>query len=332
MRGAHRLETLDALRGLAALAVVAYHYFSAYFWFGLMGVELFFVISGFVILMTLERARSVREFAIGRAARLYPVYWLSVAVVGALVLANHEFGLSTTLLNATMLQMFFGQPNISTPYWTLAYELWFYVVMAGIFAMGRLRSIDAIALAWLCLVIVFRSATLVTGRGLGLWHNPAVELLLMPHYGHLFVAGMMLYRIHKGAAGALTYVVLALAVGYSLFGRTDWAAIPAVIYFPVTVLIVLTVWAAAAGRLRMLNAPSLLAVGGCSYALYLLHEPILRVAGLLSGDLGALYLFRALIVLPLSIGASLLVRKYLELPAQALIKRRLSPRPALVAA
>ncbi|MEK4129105.1 acyltransferase [Solibacillus sp. FSL W8-0474] len=80
-----RLTELDALRGLAALAVVIFHYTTRYnelfghekssylnFTFGHMGVNLFFMISGFVIFMTLRRINNVKEFAIKRAFRLYP--------------------------------------------------------------------------------------------------------------------------------------------------------------------------------------------------------------------------------------------------------------------
>ena len=88
VREARRLHSLDALRGLAALGVVAYHYLDQPAYYGLLGVELFFIISGFVILMTLERVPSLLQFAIGRAARLYPAYWFSVAVAGVFLLGN----------------------------------------------------------------------------------------------------------------------------------------------------------------------------------------------------------------------------------------------------
>ena len=76
-----RLVELDALRGIAAVVVVLYHltYWNdaagqapfSVFW-GHYGVELFFIISGFVIFMTLAQARDLRAFAVSRVARLYP--------------------------------------------------------------------------------------------------------------------------------------------------------------------------------------------------------------------------------------------------------------------
>src|SRR3954454_2537178 len=86
-----RFQELDVLRGLAALAVVLFHYLTRYdqiytprgdvpfgFPFGTSGVELFFVISGFVIFMTLARCASASDFLISRFSRLYPTYWAAV--------------------------------------------------------------------------------------------------------------------------------------------------------------------------------------------------------------------------------------------------------------
>ena len=86
-----RLLELDALRGLAALAVVLFHYTVYYgktvdhadnpwfrFSYGHYGVMLFFMISGFVILMTLDRTKTVWDFAVARFCRLYPVYWAAM--------------------------------------------------------------------------------------------------------------------------------------------------------------------------------------------------------------------------------------------------------------
>src|SRR5262245_16693709 len=79
-----RLRELDALRGVAALFVMFYHFsmdrtgFERYLSFGTTGVDLFFIISGFVIFMSLEKVSDSREFIINRISRLYPTYWAAV--------------------------------------------------------------------------------------------------------------------------------------------------------------------------------------------------------------------------------------------------------------
>ncbi len=93
-----RVGELDALRGLAVLSVVAFHYTTFYqqeqghlqplgfgFPAGNYGVHLFFLISGFVIFMSLERTRSAMDFAVSRFSRLFPAYWAAMAITAAVV-------------------------------------------------------------------------------------------------------------------------------------------------------------------------------------------------------------------------------------------------------
>lgn len=94
-----RLLELDALRGLAALAVVLYHYFYRYnelyghhgnfavdwTYFGKLGVELFFMVSGFVIFMSLNRVNRPVDFLVSRFSRLYPTYWCALILTFTVV-------------------------------------------------------------------------------------------------------------------------------------------------------------------------------------------------------------------------------------------------------
>ena len=88
-----RIAEIDTLRGLAALWVVFYHYTYRYgqiygenllpwtvFKHGYLGVQVFFVISGFVIYLTLERRNNLLDFAVSRFSRLFPVYWAAIGV------------------------------------------------------------------------------------------------------------------------------------------------------------------------------------------------------------------------------------------------------------
>ncbi|HET6158754.1 MAG TPA: acyltransferase [Dongiaceae bacterium] len=320
MPRSERLHAIDGLRALAALGVLAYHLFDREAYYGLLGVELFFVISGLVILMTLERVRSLREFVISRAARLYPGYWLSVAATGTLLLLNHETNVRTVLLNATMAQAFIGVPDIIHPYWTLAYELWFYAVMAVIYRWNLLQRVDRIALAWLCLMFVYRASMLAFDRGAGLYRDFSFQLLLMPQFGHLFIAGMMIYRLQTGRSNLATRLCLGLSVAYSLFGRSDWASIPAAIYFPVNAAFILAVWAGAAGRLEILGRRPWLDLGLASYSLYLLHVPVSKVAfALFAQD----HWMAVSISIIACIAAALLSRVIIEQPVQQWAKRAL---------
>jgi peptidoglycan/LPS O-acetylase OafA/YrhL len=152
-----RIRELDSLRGIAAVAVALFHLAYWYgnpppdrwlFLWGHYGVELFFLISGFVIFMTLERSKSVYDFAVSRVARLYPAYWVAVALTSIVAYAAFprwdsappSFGV--VLVNLTMLQRFFMVGEIDKSYWTLAIELSFYVAIAAAFKARLMSRIE----------------------------------------------------------------------------------------------------------------------------------------------------------------------------------------------
>jgi len=163
------LVELDALRGIAAVLVVLFHFT----WkihammpgapavpyglaWGAYGVHLFFAISGFVIFMTLERTRSGADFAVHRFARLFPAYW---AGIGVTTLAVHLLGTPAlaqpapvVLANVTMLQGFAYLPAVDGVYWTLTVELAFYCIVTVIFvalSANALRLLVHPLLLWL---------------------------------------------------------------------------------------------------------------------------------------------------------------------------------------
>lgn len=212
-----RFFMLDALRLVAALAVMAYHYtaFKHGFWgvpaaekfqflskftaYGALGVELFFVISGFVILMSAQ-GRSVRDFAASRISRLFPAY--VVAVLAAAVLFTYvapgqfkDLTLSQVLANLTMIQQGLGVPHIDGVYWTLWIELLFYVMIAVLILIGFTEGrIMAFAFLWPLIgaIALTSGSTFLTN-------------FLSPHYAPFFSAGMMLFLIHKNGHSMLRW-------------------------------------------------------------------------------------------------------------------------------
>lgn len=141
-----RIASIDGLRGLACLAVVVYHYgapFNTYypsdtnapynFAWGELGVQLFFMISGFVILLSAVKSGNSKLFFISRFSRLYPAYWgglilssLTIYIVG---IETRSISLLQVLLNATMFQRFMLVDNVDQVYWTLAVEMQFYIIV-----------------------------------------------------------------------------------------------------------------------------------------------------------------------------------------------------------
>ncbi|MFF3620517.1 acyltransferase family protein [Streptomyces sp. NPDC002467] len=153
---AGRLAILDGVRVLAALAVLFYHYvalasawgeategvfpiarhFAVYGW---LGVEIFFLVSGFVICMS-AWGRSVGEFAVSRVSRLFPAYWAAVALTSLVLLGWPEVrkaaGFTDIMVNLSMVQGGLGVPHVDDAYWTLFVELKFYVLFAIVVMSG----------------------------------------------------------------------------------------------------------------------------------------------------------------------------------------------------
>ena len=291
--GRPRLAGLDGLRFLAAMAVLAYHYFAVNHeaWgerttdsfpnlqpvlaYGSFGVQLFFVISGFVILLS-AWGRDVRAFTASRVGRLFPAYWLSIALVLVLLLAvapgSKDVGLSDTAANLTMVQRAFGVHDLEPVYWTLWAELRFYVLIGVLLALGMTRNrLIAFAAVW----PVVASIAVRSG-------NETLATVLVGSDAPLFAGGMILYLLLRERRSVVLWLVLALNVALAglMSGRSQslriegsttlsvepqsyWLAILAC--FALVVAVTLT-------PLSRLSWKWLTVAGALTYPLYLLHS------------------------------------------------------------
>ncbi len=230
---ASRLGWLDALRGVAAVAVAVHHATFVYTphareamleWFnpGLWGVMVFFLVSGYIIPASLERHGSARRFWIGRLFRIYPLW--GVAAVVLLVLAvtgvsrlrgelDRFDPVTAALAHLSMMQDLLTVPNAINVLWTLSYEMAFYLLVAGLFAVRRHdRSVSVVAALVLGgLALGFAGPmTFLTGA-LGVPATVAVTVLVMAvAIVTAYFGGPALRRggALAGAALALALVVL----------------------------------------------------------------------------------------------------------------------------
>jgi peptidoglycan/LPS O-acetylase OafA/YrhL len=275
---------LDVLRGCAAVAVMLHHHGQYYdvlysgrvplsfnLGAGHFGVELFFIISGFVILMTTERKKTVVEFAISRAARLMPAF-LAALLLATAILVVHPMppSLNTPtarqfLANLTMAPSLLGESDVDLPYWTLTYELVFYGLMALALRFALLRSIE-----WLGLLVMTAGLLFWATMDLKLHHRSSI--LLLVQYSNFFLIGICLYRIHTRAARPITYVALGVAIAATALGggeRTFYA--PGSVYLPLTLAFTAVVWLATSRYGRWLISSPMVFLGRISYPLYLVH-------------------------------------------------------------
>ena len=135
----YRVLELDSLRGIAALMVLFFHLTvlspegNFKFSIGCTAVDLFFLISGFVIFNSIKKSNL--EFIINRISRLYPTYWISVTFTFILFCIYEtkkrnwiiHIDFKKYIANMTMCQKYFYINNIDESYWTLIVELTFYL-------------------------------------------------------------------------------------------------------------------------------------------------------------------------------------------------------------
>lgn len=199
-----RVNEIDLLRFLAAMAVVFFHYaFRGYAAdglspmpypllapiakYGYLGVELFFLISGFVILMTAADG-SLKNFVVSRFVRLYPAFWacctLSFVVIVLLGAGTFSASVPQYLVNMTMLSGFVGVSSIDGAYWPLFVEMKFYAMVAVVLLLGRIHQAQRFLVLWLALSIVLEAL-------------PSYRLrsLFIVNYSAYFVAGATCYLI-----------------------------------------------------------------------------------------------------------------------------------------
>ncbi|MEV6847541.1 acyltransferase [Actinoplanes sp. NPDC051411] len=220
-----RLAWLDALRAIAALLVV-YAHLSHYLlrsvrgvsaeWLnaGPAGVMLFFLVSGYIIPASLERHGDLRRFWAGRFRRLFPLYTVVALLVVALgvagvvpldpLLAAHPG--PAAVAHATMLPFLLGGPLVTPVFWTLSFEMVFYLLVAALFAV-RLHRGSGIAALVLAVAAVVTAP--LTPRLLGV--SPVVVAVLLVLGLAAVVSGRRL-AVVPAAVGlgvlALTLVVL----------------------------------------------------------------------------------------------------------------------------
>lgn len=274
-----RLATLDALRGLAALLVVLFHIFTApqagearrvavlfsVVDLGHLGVCLFFIISGYVIPLSLDRS-PLRVFWWRRFVRLYPCYWLSIVLVLIMSVTGRAQPFSEqfqrmpawlTLVNLTMLQSLFGGDHLLGVYWSLFYELVFYGVMSLLVILGLgKRSV------WIALV-VWTLAVLNDGV---VGHFGGGVPLVISLFG-LMAIGHVLYRVaEQRADGRWGYL---LAILFCLL----FSALPAPLETTLARCGAVVVFMA---LMHIQWQPRLMVwLGLMSYPLYLTHELVI---------------------------------------------------------
>ncbi|HEV2640457.1 MAG TPA: acyltransferase [Actinocrinis sp.] len=296
-----RLGALDVLRFCAAMAVVVYHYTgihglpvvsglgindyrgtqsSLFPWlypvsqYGFLSVEIFFVISGFVICMS-GWGRGLGEFFVSRVIRLMPAYLAAVCLVevamALMPFPYHRTKILTGVTNLTMLQEPLGVPDADSVYWSLWVELRFYLLFAAVVALGvTYRRVVLFCVLWTVgSVIAIES------------NSELLQNLLVPAYSPYFVAGMAFYLMHRFRPTAQLWCIVGFSYILTLHllqarVATVEGELKVKLSYSVAALVVTAgyavVGAVAVGRLGWIRGRWTAAAGALTYPLYLVHE------------------------------------------------------------
>ncbi|MFF3748043.1 acyltransferase family protein [Streptomyces kronopolitis] len=293
-RSGNRLAALDGLRLLAALMVVFYHYVAlAPPWghptdtifptahkaaqYGWLGVEVFFLVSGFVICMSVWD-RTVGEFAVSRLSRLFPAYWAGILLTAVVVKTWPEItslrGWDTVITNLTMLQGGNNTPNTDPVYWTLFAELKFYLIMVVVMLFGvTYRN---------CLILcgVWTTAAALAP----VLKTPLITAFAMPQYAPFFIAGIAFYLMRRHRPNAILWAIVILQlllaqryIDYRLATNLGKAAVNTLPTWPARLLIIAAfalLGAVALGVCDRIHWKWLTTAGALTYPLYLIHMSI----------------------------------------------------------
>lgn len=327
-----RFAFIDALRGIASLGVVLFHAAEGHHidqlpdfarqiaGVGAFGVPIFFVISGFVIACSLAEQQmtpsSFGKFLLRRSIRLDPAYWVAIAIaLGFSALASkmisgrpeNHFTCPQVLAHLIYAQSILRFEQINPVFWTLCYEVQFYVVFALLlFSKSRWTVIVAmiVSLLW-----CFRLAPSMPGLFTNLWY--AFLLGASAWFGWRYQRFRLIYFAYFTAVSAS-----------AIYFRDSFALC--------TSLTSMTIFiAAASGRLSAMNWRWLQFLGAISYSLYLLHNPIsgavFRVGALLTGRSGSMETLWLIISTLCCVGSAAVLYKCVEEPSRRVSRAVFKP-------
>ncbi len=286
---------MDVLRFIAATAVVLYHFFfrasttepvfahtgfsdpGGVFRYGYLGVDLFFVISGFVILNSAWKKRP-SAFVASRIGRLYPAFWVAMTLTAIVTFwdpnGRYDVSVEKWAYNLTMMPQVWDVGVIDGVYWTLFIELKFYLLILVLCLIGMtLNRVLVFSVAWLAV---------------SLWDQfePLPETaneLLIPEWAPYFVGGILCALIAREGWKVRYAVPLVVAAGWAVHLATSLAKLQSKSYGAelspwVVGGVVLGTFALfaliASHKLQWRWLGKIAFLGGLTYPLYLLHDYI----------------------------------------------------------
>ena len=343
----NRVYQLDLFRFLAALSIVFFHYFfrgyaqgnmsnlnfnvlGHIFKYGYLGVNLFFIISGFVIPISIQH-KSLSKFITSRISRLYPTYWVSAFLTFIITILfgapRFTAELKQLIINLSMFQNYIGAKNIDEVYWTLFIEMKFYLfIIAPYLLINKLKhfKLDYLIYFWtvLSVLYLFKKDISIIQR---------VDYWLILSWSSYFISGLLFFKIYsekiKFKYIALLIISLSLSLHHSLsrakifevyYNTTLNPSIVGLIIISFYILLFLV----SINKLKLINSPNIFTLGSLTYPLYLMHQNIGFIAfNNLSEHLNKYILVTSVIIF--MIITSYLLSKFYEPVASTFLKTKI---------
>lgn len=291
-----RIQHLDGMRGLAILLVIGFHACARWpeklhfvastkdfplFAYGYLGVPLFFMISGFVIFMTLDKSESYRSFLQKRWIRLFPAMLIaSVLIYLTAGLFPERPAGSPTLINLIPGLLFINPETLSMAsginfaslegsFWSLYVEVVFYLLIGFVYYfVGRKYCLPALILPMLA--VSAASAIKMLGHPL---LADVISKFGFIHYSWFMIGCLVYERMHqRDKLYHYGLTLLAILINLSFYIKTRGLDV----LFPLALAFLLFVFSFYSTRLeKVLSVSFLRSIGYASYTLYLIHENLL---------------------------------------------------------
>lgn len=293
----NRLSILDVFRFFSALSVMLYHYFFLYdhssfsnlntdsfLKYGYFGVEFFFVISGFVISMSAEN-QGFKKFLVSRIARIMPALWVCVTLTSLFILLIGQDFYQITYFkyfaNMIMLPNILKQGFIDGSYWSLYYEIQFYVFISIIILLNKIDRIKNIFFVW----FIVSAAIEIMLEIFGFNFKPLfwIRTLLMTDFSFYFIAGAMSYQIYKKGYAADLMLLFVATLPFAILKEVKHAQHLSIAYGVdispfVSSILVFFVYVMFFGvslkKFSLSGNKKIILLGSLTYPLYLIHQVV----------------------------------------------------------
>lgn len=291
MKTSSRIEALDGLRFTAFMMVMLYHYFFASpssgflpkeltiqaFYFGDFGVDLFFLISGFVISLSSD-GRTATEFIKSRINRIVPTYIIFGFIVFlfsiSIPMVEVRERLTSLFYSFTFFPQAFGYHFFSDIYWTIQKEVTFYILVFLCMTL-KLWQNHKKSLCFTWLTISFCNQFIL--------HNSLLNyIFLTEHAGH-FIVGIVIYNLRKAKASPADIVLMTLStvliycrmIGFNsyIYSSYGYSVSHISLLLACLILIILTWCASNTSEVGKFNN-IVKFLGAMTYPLYLIHADI----------------------------------------------------------